>query len=222
MKTFLNLLILIISIPVSISGSFYQFDGKQLILDNGSVRRIIELPGDTVMTKSFFISGNERNFLRNRSSEFQFAANDRILNGYSGWKVTSCHDISDKNGGQGVLLKLKGVRLSEGIELEIAYLTYPSLPLIRKRITFINTSLSFARAGHITYLYLPFRFSLRCNNSKNWHSRFIWILYCRDYGRGGASLTRENAADYFSDGLCSVCAAVFCRHRTESRFLEEF
>jgi hypothetical protein len=78
MKTFLNLIILILSIPGSISGSFYRFDGKQLILDNGSVRRIIEFPGDTVITKSFFIFGNERNYLRNRSPEFQFAANERI------------------------------------------------------------------------------------------------------------------------------------------------
>jgi len=140
MKTFFTLLLVIILLPHTYSQSVYEFDGKILKIDNGSLSRIISCSGDSIVTNGLFLSGNGMNFVRNSSPDFRFMVNDRIVTGYTGWKVISCNQYSDAYGGNGAVLKLMGIKMSEGVEIELTYLTYPGLPVIRKKITFINRS----------------------------------------------------------------------------------
>ena len=131
---------IIVLIPVSLSQSVYKFTGKDLVIDNGSVKRIVYCSNDSVFSEALFFKGNDRNYLQQRSPEFQFLLNDREINGYSGWETVSCKPITDEHGGSGVALKLIGKGVADGMEIELSFLTYPALPLIRKWITFRNTS----------------------------------------------------------------------------------
>jgi alpha-galactosidase len=142
MKTFLVLLMVIVLIPESSPQVVYNFNGNNLIIDNGSVKRIINCSNDSVFSDGLFLEGRGKNYLRAGSPEFSFIMNDKSVNGYIGWKIISCEPITDANGGSGAVLKLKGYSIADGMEIELTYLSYPGLPVIRKRITFRNISSS--------------------------------------------------------------------------------
>jgi alpha-galactosidase len=141
MKTFLILFMAFGLVPDSMSQA-YQFTGNELIIDNGSIKRIIKCTNNSFFTEGLFLAGTERNYVRNSSPEFRFLMNGVKVNGDSGWKVISCKPLKDVNGGNGTMLNLEGQGLAKGIELTVSYLSYPGLPVIRKHITFRNTSSS--------------------------------------------------------------------------------
>jgi len=120
----------------------YRFDRNILKLDNGLVTRTVKLSGDSIGTEKLVIAGSNINYLTDRSPEFSFIMNDRIIDGSSGWKFKSCTPASDENRGSGAKLELTGIKEADGIEIQILYLTYPGLPLIRKMINFKNVSSS--------------------------------------------------------------------------------
>jgi len=142
MKIITVLSMLIVLIPDSISQGVYDFTGKDLTIDNGSIKRIVHCANDSVFCEGLFLKGNDRNFLQHRSYEFQFLLNDREINGYTGWKPVSCQTVTDESGGKGAVLKLIGKGPADGMEVELNYITYSALPLVRKWITFRNTSAS--------------------------------------------------------------------------------
>jgi len=142
MKTIFSLLIAILVIPEAFPQGFYSFSDNLLTLDNGYIRRTLRVSNDSIISKGLFIQGNTRNYLQRNSPEFQFVLNGNPVNGYSGWKVVDCKPMQDLTGGKGTLLILNGKGPAAGIEIELSYLTYPGMPVIRKRMTFINRSSS--------------------------------------------------------------------------------
>jgi alpha-galactosidase len=64
------------------------------------------------------------------------------VNGYDGWKMVDCQPILDGSGGTGAALTLVGKGQAEGIEVVLSYISYPGLPLIRKKLVFVNKSAS--------------------------------------------------------------------------------
>ena len=142
MKKILILFMIIGLIPDSMSQVVYQFNGNELTIDNGSVKRIINCTDNKLVTAGLFLAGVERNYLRSSSPEFQFLMNGVKVDGNAGWKVISCKPFQDANGGDGTQLNLKGEGIASGMELWISFLTYPGLPVIRKHIKFRNTSSS--------------------------------------------------------------------------------
>ncbi len=84
-----------------------------------------------------FLTGLKDNFLSN-SKEFSFSLNDKSLDGGSGWKLLSTEPIHDDMKGKGVKLILQADN-SFKIRIELNYLLYPQLPVIRKWIRFQNT-----------------------------------------------------------------------------------
>jgi alpha-galactosidase len=140
MKTITSVLLFFFLIPAAMPQISYKFTGKDLIIDNGSVKRIVHCENDSVASEGIFLAGNQINYLRRNSPDFQFLLNDRNVNGLTGWQLQSCDPLSDERGGNGAVLKLTGKGPAEGLEIELAYITYPGLPLIRKWITFRNTS----------------------------------------------------------------------------------
>ena len=141
MKNFFILLMVIGIVPDSMS-QVYQFSGNELIIDNGSIKRIIKCTNNSLVTEGLFLAGNERNYVRSSSPEFRFLMNGVKVNGDSGWKVISCKPLQDVNGGNGTRLNLEGQGQAKGIELTVSYLSYPGLPVIRKHLSFRNTSSS--------------------------------------------------------------------------------
>lgn len=142
MKTVVSILLILVLLPDAKPQISYKFDGKNLTIDNGSVSRIIHCENDSISTAGFFLAGNRRNYLRAASPDFQFLLNDKNVNGLTGWKVLSCKSAADDHGGNGAVLKLSGKGPADGLEIDLSYITYPGLPLIRKGMTFRNVSSS--------------------------------------------------------------------------------
>jgi alpha-galactosidase len=140
MKKLQILILLTFLVPDSNSQEIFTFTGSELTIENGSVRRVISIKNSTIASEGIFLKGRERNYLREGSPEFRFIINGAELNGYSGWKVATCKPDADPEGGKGVMLTLEGTGPARGIELELSYLCYDTLPLVRKNITFINKS----------------------------------------------------------------------------------
>ena len=140
MKKMLILLMLTCLLPDSFPQEIFTFTGNRLTLENGFVRRVINITNDTIVSGGIFLKGRDRNYLRNGSPEFGFRINGVEINGHSGWKVITCEPDADLKGGKGAVLTLEGIGPAHGIELKVSYLCYPGLPLVRKKITFINKS----------------------------------------------------------------------------------
>lgn len=82
------------------------------------------------------MSPENDNFI-NKSCEFSFTINDQEFNGYSGWNLVRKEPIHDETEGHGLRLVLES-SVTPNIKLEINYLIYPDLPLIRKWISISN------------------------------------------------------------------------------------
>lgn len=119
----------------------YTWQSGKLVLDNGSIRRTIEFDKDAgvVQTTSMFLANNEKNFVSSDVSlEFSFLIDDIIYTGQNGWEYVKHADVRDDKQGAGVTVTLKGTGKLEQLEINISYILYPNLPVIRKYLTFIN------------------------------------------------------------------------------------
>jgi len=137
-KNLLNLLLLLI-VPSLSAQTFGGWTDSKLVLDNGIVNREIVVENGRLFTRSLMIKNNDLNF-NGKSEEFSFVIDNKSYNGASGWSLISFISAKDKYKGSGATVKLKGTKELSGIELEIMYLLYPNLPVIRKQITILNHS----------------------------------------------------------------------------------
>ena len=142
MKRILIFILVFSTIHDLICQPVFQSDGDKIILDNGSVKRIINCKNGRIVSDGLFLEGRDRNYIRSNSPDFQFTMNGLKVNGETGWEVISSDPIKDENNGNGVKIKLKGTGQASGMELSVSFLTYPDLPVIRKRIAFRNISSS--------------------------------------------------------------------------------
>ncbi len=127
---------------ISFAQSNYTWQDDNLILNNGAIKRTIEYNRDnqTFVTSSIFHENNDRNFISSQPSmEFSFDINGVKFSGQNKWEFVKHVGASDSKQGEGVTITLKGTGELEGLEIDITYLLYPGLPVIRKFITFRNT-----------------------------------------------------------------------------------
>ena len=121
-----------------------------LILDNGMIKRIVSFTDDSVTTRQMNLKGNDFNFIGKcdkynikrscGTKEFSFLIDNKMYNGYSGWQFVSFTEAKDDHQGKGAVIRLKGKNEINQVEIEITYILYPDLPVIRKQITVFNTS----------------------------------------------------------------------------------
>ena len=116
---------------------YYKSEKNVLILNNGSVRREISTEGNKFCSSALLMAGMKENFIGD-SREFSFSLNDKILDGRSGWKIISSSPFNDSMQGKGVKVVLEPEN-SADIRIELNYLLYPGLPVVRKWIGFKNT-----------------------------------------------------------------------------------
>ncbi|RPI41078.1 MAG: hypothetical protein EHM46_06925, partial [Bacteroidetes bacterium] len=109
-----------------------------IVLDNGSLVREIRAGEGAVTSVRLSMSGWEENYI-SEGREFSFLLNGRLVDGRSGWYVTESEQIRDERSGQGVRLRLRGREGLEDLQLDVHYMLYPGLPLVRKWLTFSNT-----------------------------------------------------------------------------------
>jgi alpha-galactosidase len=133
---FLLVLIFVLSNALQ-AQEWVQISDSKIVLNNGSIAREISLRNDSIIGKSIKLDSNETNFIA-ESREFSFRINDQLISGYSGWKTNRIDKIVDENEGIGVSLMLASTKIN-GLEVNLNYLLYPSLPLVRKWIIIKNT-----------------------------------------------------------------------------------
>jgi len=138
-RNLLKFLFYLLIVPSVSAQNFAVWKDSKLVLDNGVVSREIIVENGHLLTTSFKLKDNDLNF-NNKSDEFSFMIDSKSYNGASGWNLVSFLPAKDKYQGNGATVKLKGTKELSGIELEIMYLLYPDLPVIRKQITILNNS----------------------------------------------------------------------------------
>jgi alpha-galactosidase len=128
-------------LPLFLSAQdFASWQKNSLLLDNGVVSREIVVENGAIHTKNLKIKGNDLNFDSERSKEFSMEINGKLCNGESGWNLISFNPAIDSRQGKGAIVKLEGTKDFSGIEVDITYLLYPNLPVIRKQISILNNS----------------------------------------------------------------------------------
>ena len=136
-----NILFAIFLFPMlTIAQPYATWKAPLLTLDNGMIKRIVSFTDDSVTTKLMKLKGNDFNFIGSGTKEFSFLIDNKLYNGYSGWQFVSFAEAEDDHNGKGAVIRLKGKNEISSVEIEIKYLLYPGLSVIRKQITVFNNS----------------------------------------------------------------------------------
>jgi alpha-galactosidase len=152
---------------------FASYSGNTLILDNGVVKRVVQM--DTgqsgIVSASYTLKAGSGEFLYSGSEEFYFEANGKPVSGVDKWKLDSVQLIDLKNSGSGAVVILDHPMLP--IQLRITYLLYPGLPLIRKNIGVLNKGIQKIKIESLDIESLNF--------DKSGFGTDCWIMH--DYAR---------------------------------------
>jgi len=113
-------------------------DGQTLTLDNGVIKRVVRLNVDHsgIVSNSLKLNQAKDEYLGPRSEEFYFEIDGRPYTGLDQWKLVSVRNLAGENQGDGAAVVLE--QSGAGVRIEITYLLYPGLPIIRKKIAFTN------------------------------------------------------------------------------------
>jgi len=137
---------------------FASWNDSALILDNGTVRRVMSLGhgGKAVSTDSLTLSGSKWQFIGDDAPEFSLEADGRTLTGSGNLELAGCRPASDSLRGRGAALTLR-TRRGEGpsLEIELTWLLYPDLPVVRKRLAVRNSGSADVRLEAVDMEVLP-------------------------------------------------------------------
>jgi len=111
--------------------------GNEIVLQNGCIVKVISMTGDSVYSTMLSDSENSVNYI-SKSREFSFLINNEPVDGFSGWRLVSSKTITDDRGGRGIAIILTGSQKWKDLQVELNYMLYPGLPVIRKWLEFIN------------------------------------------------------------------------------------
>ncbi len=119
----------------------FRVTDNEIILDNGVIQRRIHVITDSVYSSGLIVSGNPYNFI-SKSHEFAFKVNDETVNGFSGWEVLAKNALREGQSGKGLKIELKGRGKWNSLQVELYYMLYPDLPVIRKWMKLKNKGIS--------------------------------------------------------------------------------
>ena len=137
-KYMISVLSLLLFVTETEAQDFASWNNNILKLNNGLVNREIIIDNGIIRTKTLKITGSDINFNSEDSKEFSLIIDGTQCDGHSGWDLISFVSASDIRQGSGATVRLKGTSKFSGIEVDITYLLYPDLPVIRKEITLLN------------------------------------------------------------------------------------
>lgn len=120
------------------SQEYYLKRGNEIVLQNGSIVKVVSVTGDSVYSTLLSGSGTSINYI-SKSREFSLLINGEPVDGFSGWRLVSSKTITDENGGSGISISIKGSQKWKDLQVELNYMLYPDLPVIRKWLGFVNT-----------------------------------------------------------------------------------
>ncbi len=173
----LVLIALFISVNIPVATAQYAtWIDDTLVLNNGLVERVIVLPSASTrdahfVTTSYQPVTGKFDFFRNENPDFSFQLDDIQYTGLSDWTLVRVQGLKDdfESDGAKVILRSKDAK----VELEINFLLYPELPVIRKSLTVKNltdASVSLESVDIEKFLVTDY-----------YPSTFSWVY--SDYGR---------------------------------------
>lgn len=136
--------LILLSCLIPLTGIAQQFarleSGNRLLLDNGKIRRTVELSGSKAGIVSSFMgpAGSQNNFLSAGSAEFSISCDDAVISGRDNLKLVKVDFINDGHGGNGALVTLDDP--TGKLRIGIRYILFPGLPLIKKQLILENRS----------------------------------------------------------------------------------
>lgn len=121
--------------------SSIAFAQSTATLDNGLVKRVIDCADGRISTVSYKLHEvnprqGEIDFIRNETREFAMSVDGREYTGLSGWKNIQHRDTTAEKGARGLILSFDHPQ--GNFRVELTYMHYPALPVIRKNIRIIN------------------------------------------------------------------------------------
>lgn len=153
--------------------SFAKWTSNELILNNGVVQRIINLPASTgnFITTSYKPITGDYKYFESISPDFQFEVNGIVYSGKSNWRFGSIKSIADENRGNGAAVTLRSQ--DQKVEVTIRFLLYPNNPAVRKNLVIKNLD---SKAVSLESVDVE-KFTV----TRYYPSTFSWIY--KDYGR---------------------------------------
>jgi len=115
---------------------FSSVSAQQVVLTNDFVTRVISTADGHVVSTEYTASGDNHSFTKVGSKEFSFYINDRLYTGLDKWDDISVRDTSSSNGMLGKIISFSNP--DHTFKVSLTYLTYPSLPLVRKFLEVTN------------------------------------------------------------------------------------
>ena len=148
-------------------------DRQTLTLDNGVIKRVIHLNTNQhgIISTSLKLNDSEGEFLKSNSEEFRFEIDGHAVTGMDQWDLVSMENVSAEYGGSGAVVVLE--RKKPALRISITYLLYPGLPIIRKKIAFLNTGTQELKLEALDIEFLRFLYSDTGTN--------CWVM--NDYAR---------------------------------------
>lgn len=116
---------------------FVSIGEDEITLQNGYLSRILQFEEGRFVSSGLFLTGNPQSYI-GESADFSCLVNDRVVNGYSAWSLVKSERIQDEQMGEGVRITLESREEPLGLQVELNYLLYPNMPVIRKWIGFRN------------------------------------------------------------------------------------
>jgi len=201
-------------------GSKYAtWNNSELTLNNGVIKRVIHFDrsGFTFNTVLLSFSESDFNYIRKDNKEFYFECDGKVISGMDEWLLKDIEEAKDENEGDGVHVHLESTQ-SPDLSLRITYLLYPELPVIRKKLTFINTGKKEIRLEAVDVENLKFfdvdghcytmarygRYKMTGPMLGNWHDPAIILHHVRKrlglvLGNEAPGVTKRTSA--FLDGI---------------------
>jgi alpha-galactosidase len=136
MKLSITLLILLNSCLL-LAQDYIEKKADVIKMDNGHIVRKIQFVDNTFFSSQLSMADSERNYIL-KSREFAFIINGSLVDGYSGWDLVGTESIEDDRRGSGIKVVLLGQGALSNLQLEVSYMLYPDLPLVRKWLKFVN------------------------------------------------------------------------------------
>ena len=152
---------------------FATWNEKELKLDNGAVCRKISLPfgKGNFNTTSYKPLEGDFNYFKKTNTDFQFEIDNKVYSGKTNWIFKSISQFQDDYQGDGASVKLQS---EDGkIEIDIQFLMYPKLPVIRKNLVIKNLSNEVISLESVDIE--------KFETTDYYPSTFSWIYH--DYGR---------------------------------------
>ncbi|MFH0758599.1 MAG: alpha-galactosidase [Bacteroidota bacterium] len=134
MKRTITIIVTLVSLSGLLEGQSRDTIFK---LDNGYVSRELKFSEGNFSSVRFRMAGSAEEYIL-ASREFAFLLNGSPVDGHSGWELLRSEKIGDERSGSGIRVTLGGTDDLSGLELEVNYMLYPLLPVVRKWIRFRN------------------------------------------------------------------------------------